>query len=468
MSSVPVVDAPEAVESEVADLLCELIRINTSNPTHAERPAAEWTAERLDEAGVEARIIEASPGRASVIARIASDDPLAAPLLVHGHLDVVPADPAEWSVDPFAGELRDGYVWGRGAVDMKDMDAMMLTLVRRWARTGRKPSRDVVLALVADEEAGGEEGAKYLVREHAELFEGCDAAIGEVGGFSVSLGDQARLYLIQTAEKGLRWLRLRAEGRSGHGSMVHEDNAVTRLAGAVSRIGRHRFPFVVPASLRPLVDEISAVIGAELDVDDPDPWLSQVGGLSRMVGAALSNTANPTTLRAGSTPNVVPSSAEATIDARFLPDEEDRLMATLAELSGDGLEWEPLVRSIAVEAPFEGDLVDAMSAALKAEDPEARPVPYLFSGGTDAKAFSTLGIRCFGFAPLLLPPDLDFASLFHGSDERVPVEGLEFGVRVLDRLLSPAGAVDRSPGAASSELCEASRRTGVSAYRQTK
>jgi len=434
MTEVPT--ASTAAQDEAVTLLSDLVRINTSNPTHPERPAAEWVAAKLDEVGISSQIIEAAPGRASTVARIEGSDPSRSPLLIHGHLDVVPAEASEWSVDPFAGEVRNGYVWGRGTVDMKDMDAMVLALVRDWARTGRKPSRDIVLAFVSDEEAGGREGAHYLVDHHADLFADCTEAISEVGGFSVSLGDTARAYLIQTAEKGINWLRLRASGRPGHGSMVHDDNAVTRLAAAVSRIGAHEFPVVITDTVRATIEGLAELTGTDLDPDDVQTWLPKLGPAARMIGATIRNTANPTMLQAGYKSNVIPSSAEATIDCRFLPGQEQALLDTIDELAGDGVVRETIVQDIAVETGFDGALVDAMSAALRAEDPGAQPLPYMMSGGTDAKSFSTLGMRCFGFSPLLLPADLDFTSLFHGIDERVPVDGLKFGVRVLDRLLS--------------------------------
>ena len=436
MSEHTVVTPSTAAQDEAIELLGELVRINTSNPTHPERPAAEWVAAKLDEVGIASQIIEAAPGRASTVARIEGADPSRAPLLIHGHLDVVPADASEWSVDPFAGEIRDGYLWGRGTVDMKDMDAMVLALVRDWARTGRKPPRDIVLAFVSDEEAGGRQGAHYLVDNHADLFADCTEAISEVGGFSVSLGESARAYLIQTAEKGINWLRLKAKGAPGHGSMVHDDNAVTRLAAAVSRIGTHEFPVVVTDTVRATIEGLAAVSGMDLNPDDVETWLPKLGPAARMIGATIRNTANPTMLEAGYKANVIPSRAEATIDCRFLPGQEDAMLEAIDELLGDGVTREYLVRDIAVETSFDGALVDAMSAALRAEDEGAYPLPYLMSGGTDAKSFSTLGMRCFGFSPLLLPPDLDFMSLFHGIDERVPLDGLRFGVRVLDRLLA--------------------------------
>jgi acetylornithine deacetylase/succinyl-diaminopimelate desuccinylase-like protein len=434
MNALP--EAAVTAQDEVTDLLVDLIRINTSNPTHSERPAAEWVAERLGEVGIASQIIEAAPGRASTIARIEGTDSSRPPLLIHGHLDVVPAEAAEWSVDPFGGEVRDDYVWGRGAIDMKDMDAMTLALVREWARTGRKPPRDIVLAFVSDEEAGGRLGAHYLVDHHADLFADCTEAISEVGGFSVTLNEGSRVYLIQTAEKGINWLRLKASGRPAHGSMVHPDNAVTRLAEAVSRIGTHEWPIVVTDTVRATVEGLAQVTGRDLDVEDTESWLPLLGSAARIIGATIRNTANPTMLEAGYKANVIPSSAEATVDARFLPGAEEQLLETLDGLLGEGVEREFIVRDIAVETGFDGALVHAMSAALRAEDPDGHPLPYLMFGGTDAKSFSTLGIRCFGFSPLLLPADLDFTALFHGIDERVPVEGLKFGVRVLDRLLA--------------------------------
>jgi acetylornithine deacetylase/succinyl-diaminopimelate desuccinylase-like protein len=421
---------------EVVVLLGDLIRINTSNPTHPERPAAEWAAERLAEVDIDAQIFESEPGRSSVVARVSGTDPTRPPLLIHGHLDVVPADAAEWTVHPFSGEVRDGCVWGRGAIDMKDMNAMTLAVLRNWARRDQRPPRDIVLAFVADEESGGAHGAHWLVDNYPELFADCSEAISEVGGYSYSIGNDLRLYPIETAEKGINWLRLRATGTPSHGSMLHDDNAVTRLAAAVSRIGAHEFPVVVTDTVRRFLEELADLSGLPIDPDNPEPSLRMLGSAARVIGSTIRNTANPTMLSAGYKANVIPRTAEATIDARFLPGHEEELLETLDELIGEGIDRETLVRDIAVETSFDGAVVDAMAEALRSEDPGARPVPYLMSGGTDAKSFSTLGIRCFGFVPLRLPPDLDFVTMWHGIDERVPIDGLRFGVRVLDRFLS--------------------------------
>jgi len=426
--------------SDVVDLCRDLIRIDTTNTgdlatSAGERTAAEYVAGVLAQAGVEPTILEPARGRTSVMGRIAGRDPSRGALLVHGHLDVVPADASEWSVHPFSGEIRDGYIWGRGAVDMKDFDAMVLATVRQWHEQGVAPERDIVLAFTADEEAGGDYGAHFLVREHADLFEGCTEAIGEVGGFSVSVGQDLRLYLIQTAEKGIDWLRLHVTGRPGHGSFLHDDNAITALCEAVARLGRHRFPIEVTPTVRAFLEHMSEVLGVELDPNDPETAIAKLGPVASMVGATLRNTANPTRLAAGYKDNVIPGRASATIDCRTLPGSDAGFFDKLREVIGDQFQIESIHHQAPLETTFDGPLVDAMAAALRAEDAGARPVPYMLSGGTDAKAFATLGMRCFGFAPLKLPADLNFAALFHGIDERVPVEGLEFGVRVLDRLL---------------------------------
>ncbi|HEX2902295.1 MAG TPA: M20/M25/M40 family metallo-hydrolase [Jatrophihabitans sp.] len=433
MTATPAVS--DQAGDEVVTLLSELIQINTSNPTHPERPAAEWVAQRLDEIGVASTILESEPGRASLVARISGSNPERKPLLIHGHLDVVPADADEWSVDPFGGEVKDGYVWGRGAVDMKDMDAMVLAVLRDWHRNGVQPERDIVLAFVADEEAGGTYGAHYLVDTHPDLFADCTEAISEVGGYSMTVKNDLRLYLIQTAEKGIAWLKLRAENRPGHGSMIHPDNAVTELARAVTRIGDYRFPIHLTPTMQEFLTTIASVTGLPIDLDDPESALKHFGSAARMLGATLRNTANPTMLTAGYKANVIPSTAEATIDCRFLPGYEEELYDTIDRLIGEHVSRETITGDIAVETSFDGEIVDAMAAAVKAEDPSGVLVPYPMSGGTDAKSFSLLGIRNFGFSPLLLPPELDFTALFHGIDERVPVPALQFGVRVLDRFL---------------------------------
>ncbi|MFF8907500.1 M20/M25/M40 family metallo-hydrolase [Streptomyces olivaceoviridis] len=426
-------------EDEVVDLCRELIRFDTSNyGDHSgpgERKAAEWVAEKLAEVGLEPKIYESHPGRASTVARIEGEDPSRPALLIHGHLDVVPANAVDWTHHPFSGEIADGCVWGRGAVDMKDMDAMTLAVVRDRLRGGRRPPRDIVVAFLADEEAGGTYGARYLVDHHPELFEGVTEAISEVGGFSFTVDEQRRLYLIQTAEKGMHWMKLTVAGTAGHGSMIHRDNAITELSEAVARVGRHTFPVRVTKTTRAFLDELGDALGTELDPEDMESTLAKLGGIAKLIGATLSNTANPTQLTAGYKVNVIPGEATAHIDGRFLPGHEEEFLADLDRLLGPRVRREDVHADKAVETTFDGALVEAMQAALLAEDPTAKAIPYMLSGGTDAKSFDDLGIRGFGFAPLKLPPELDFAGMFHGVDERVPVDGLQFGVRVLDRFI---------------------------------
>jgi acetylornithine deacetylase/succinyl-diaminopimelate desuccinylase-like protein len=431
----------EMAEREVIEMTRDLIRIDSTNTgdadtTAGEQSAAEYVAARLSEVGIEPVLLASAPGRVSVVARFEGTDPGAPALVLHGHLDVVPADAAQWSVHPLSGELQDGYLWGRGAVDMKNMVAMILATIRLRARQNRRPRRDLVLAFFADEESGGNFGARWVMQHHPDLFEQCTEAVGEVGGFSVSLDSQRRLYLIETAEKGMSWLRLVAHGTPGHGAMAHPDNPVTRIAAAVSRIGEHPFPLILTDAVRGLLTEVADALGVAFEPDRPEELIARLGPISRLLTATLRDTANATVLRAGSKINIVPGEAEALVDARALPGREEAFEQELIRLAGPDVDVEWLVRLPGVETSFDGDLRDAMVAALRAEDPGALPVPYLLPAATDAKALSLLGIRCFGFAPLRLPGDLDFSALFHGVDERVPVDALRFGVRVLDRFLS--------------------------------
>jgi acetylornithine deacetylase/succinyl-diaminopimelate desuccinylase-like protein len=429
-----------AAEDEVVELCRDLIRIDTSNYGDSsgpgERKAAEYVAEKLAEVGLEPQMFESEPGRTTVVARWGGEDPSRPGLVLHGHLDVVPAQAADWQVDPFAAEVRDDCVWGRGAVDMKDMDAMILAVVRQWAREGRRPPRDVVLAFLADEEAGGVLGSKWIVANHPELFEGCTEAVSEVGGFSMTVGEDRRLYVVETAQKGMAWLRLTATGRAGHGSMVNHENAVTALAAAVARIGAYDWPTRLVPTVRTFLERVGEELGIPLDPDRPEELVARIGPIGAIVGATLRHTAAPTMLEAGYKVNVVPQTATAYVDGRFLPGLEDEFFATIDELLGPDVRREQVVHDVALETSFDGDLVEAMTAAIVAEDPGAGTVPYCLSAGTDNKAFSRLGIRGFGFAPLRLPADLDFPALFHGVDERVPLDGLRFGARVLGRFLA--------------------------------
>jgi len=428
--------------AEVVDLCRDLIRIDTTNPGDGsgpgERAAAEHVAALLDEVGIESELFEGVAGRTNVVARWGgSSGTTRDQLLLHGHLDVVPAEADDWKVHPFSGEVQDGYLWGRGAVDMKDFDAMLLSLVRARARAGAVPERPITLCFTADEEAGGHEGAQQIVEKRPDLIEGCTEGIGEVGGFSATVRGK-RLYLVEAAEKGMAWMRLTATGHAGHGSMRHPDNAVTALTTAVARLGAHEWPVRLTPSMQVLLASVGELAGVEATPENAEDLVQEFGSAARMLGAVIKNTTNPTMLSAGYKVNVVPGEATAHVDGRFLPGYEDEFFDTLAELVGDRISIEWVSKQNGLETTFDGDLVDAMTSSLLEEDPDAVVAPYLMSGGTDAKHWDKRGIRCFGFAPLRLPDDLDFTALFHGVDERVPTDALEFGARVLDRFLDRA------------------------------
>jgi acetylornithine deacetylase/succinyl-diaminopimelate desuccinylase-like protein len=426
---------------EVVRFTSDLIRIDTTNRGGGdcrERPAAEYTAALLAEAGIEPTLLERTPGRTNVVARIEGTDPSADALLVHGHLDVVPAEAADWRVHPLSGEVRDGVVWGRGAIDMKNTDATVLAVVRAWARQGVRPRRDLVLAFTADEEASAEDGAGFLADRHAELFEGCTEAVGESGAYTFHDGAGRQLYPIAAGERGTAWLKLTARGRAGHGSKVNRDNAVTRLAAALARIGEHTWPLRLTPTVRAALTELTALYGIETSLDDVDTVLEKLGPAAALVEATVRNSANPTMVEAGYKVNVIPAEAVAHVDGRYHPGGEDELRATIDELTGPGVDWEYHHREVALQAPVDSPTFARMRAAVAEFAPEGHVVPYCMSGGTDAKQFSRLGITGYGFAPLKLPEGFDHQALFHGVDERVPVEALHFGVHVLDRFLRTA------------------------------
>jgi acetylornithine deacetylase/succinyl-diaminopimelate desuccinylase-like protein len=416
----------------------DLIRFDTTNygegRSNGETEAAEYMADLLAKAGLKPQLFEGAPGRTSVVARVKGRDSSKGALVVHGHLDVVPADPANWTVDPFGGVIKDGLLWGRGAVDMKNMDAMIMASLQDILGSGREPERDLVVAFLADEEAGGILGSHYLVQNHPELFEGATEAISEVGGYSIDL-DGTRAYLLQTGEKALVWAKLIARGTAGHGSQVNRDNAVTRLAGAVARIGSQEWPVHLTDTTSALLERVAGILGKDQQRFSPDEIAIATGTASKFIAATLRTTTNPTLLQAGYKHNVIPDTAEALVDIRVLPGHEDEVLERVRELAGEGVEVVVLHQDVGLENAFDGPLVDAMVEKLHIHDPEAEVLPYLLSGGTDNKALSLLGITGYGFAPLQLPTSLDFPAMFHGVDERVPLDALVFGKRVLTDLL---------------------------------
>ena len=447
--------------TECVEHLRALIRIPSVNPpgasdgaagrdsTGSETAAAAYCAEVLTSAGIAAQVLETLPGRGSCFARLpATIDTAEPPLVLLSHLDVVPVDAESWSHDPFGGELVDGVIWGRGAVDMKDMVAMELGVMLALARFGGERSRDVIFAAVADEEAGGVFGAGHWVSVRPDLFADASgrpaaAALNEVGGYSMTIGGR-RIYGIQVAEKGIAWTRLRSSGTTGHGSMPHPDNAALKLAEAVTRLAASPFP----ARVTPVVDAFLAALGlsdvadsirtgdeaaalAALDARVEDPVLR------RSLLAMLRDTVTTTMIQVGKKMNVIPGSGEAQVDVRTLPGtDQEALLAELQATVGDLAQVETVITLPAVEAPGDAAIVDLMRNALLAADPDASAAPMMITPGTDAKALATIGIPTYGFAPLKLEADEPFLSLFHGHDERVPVSALAFGLPVLHEVVS--------------------------------
>ena len=426
------------LEEDVVKLCQELIQIPSVNYGEGkgdEKAAAEYVVAKMKEVGIESKIYESAPNRCSVVARIEGRDKSKPGLVVNGHLDVVPANAADWSVDPFSGAIKDGCIWGRGAVDMKNMDAMILAVIRLWAKHNYQPERTIVIVFFADEEAGGIYGSRWMAEKHPEVFAGCSETVSEVGGFSLTLLSGKRVYAIEASQKGIEWMRLTAEGVAGHGSMVNNANAVTRLSEAIAKIGNYTWPQRITKTSDLFFQKISEISGKPYDKNNLQPLIDEVGPMGKMIGATLCNTTNPTMLEAGYKANVIPQSASAVVDGRTLPGYEKELLDTVRSLVGEHVKVESLVSDIPLEVEFGGPLVDAMIAAIKSEDPDGIPIPYLLSGGTDNKALAKLGIVGYGFSPLKLPPDLDFTGLFHGIDERVPVDSLQFGARTLFHFL---------------------------------
>jgi acetylornithine deacetylase/succinyl-diaminopimelate desuccinylase-like protein len=426
--------APEL--PEVAAVARDLIRFDTTNHgggrAAGEREAAEYVGAYLRDLGLRPEFYEPIDRRTNVMARVPGRNRDKPALVLHGHLDVVPAIAEDWSVDPFEGVVRDGMLWGRGAVDMKDMDAMILTAVGDIVRAGDAPERDLVLAFFADEENGGVEGSALVVEDRPEWFDGATEAISEVGGYSVAVGER-RAYLLQVGEKALVWIRLVARGRAAHGSSFHGDNAVTKLAAAVAAIGRTEWPVALTDTTREMVQRLGDLTGR--GSEDPDSVAAAAGAASPFLRSTLRTTTNPTGLTAGYKHNVIPDRAEALIDVRVLPGTEDEALADIRRIVGPDVEVQVVHQDIGLEVPFAGDLVDAMVSALGRHDPGIPVIPYLMGGGTDNKALASLGIAGYGFAPLRLPAELDFTGMFHGVDERVPIDALVFGQQVLTDLL---------------------------------
>ena len=424
------------------ELLRRLIRVPTVNPPGNERPAAELVAEMLLAAGLEPTIVESEPGRANLVVRYRGTGELP-PVLLNAHLDVVEADESDWTHAPFSADLADGCIWGRGAVDMKNMVSMSACVMTLLARHKPRLKRDVIFAAVADEETGSSKGAHFLVSEHPDLVR-AEYALGEVGGFSLHMMGRV-FYPIQVAEKGQVWLRARFEGEAGHGSIPRVDSAVIRAAEAIVRVGRSRLPFHPTDVVERFLRELAAGLPHPARFILPrltTPWLAGLlldrviadPSIRRTFGTYLSNTASPTVVRAGAKTNVIPARASFEIDGRTLPGQtQEDFMKEVRRLVGEEAILDVLASQPPVVTPVDTPMYRCLSDVVRERDPGAIPIPALIPGFTDAKAYDRLGTRYYGFSPVrfALTDNISFAALYHGKNERIPEEGLRWGLRTL-------------------------------------
>lgn len=424
---------------EVTGLLQDLLRLDTTNPPGNEIIAAEYIAERLREVGIEPTVLESAPGRGNVVGRLKGNG-AAPPLLLMGHVDVVPAEPAKWQRPPFSGDLADGYIWGRGALDMKNIVAVHLMIMRLLARAAVPLRRDVIFMANADEEVGGKMGAGWMVDNHADLIR-AEYAINEGGGMEMRIGG-ASFYTVQTAEKGTARFSMRAYGPPGHASVPRPDNAVTRLCEAVAALGRSQLPLRPTATFEAMLDSIAEVFpalgpakAALLAPATSSATLAQLplpDDLRLMFAAMLHNTASPTILDAGTKINVIPSVAEAQVDGRTIPGSSGAdLLAEVRAVVGDDIELEGHDDSPALEAGLDSPLYDTIVEVMRERWPEARPLPLLVPGATDAKHVTRLGTKVYGFSPLRNEPGVDSFALIHSHNERISVNNLLFSTQVI-------------------------------------
>jgi len=429
-----------SLSDETVRHLQALIRLDTTNPPGHEILAADYLATQLRTEGFEPIVLESAPGRGNLVVRLKGSGE-GAPLLLYSHIDVVGAEPAHWQHPPFAGEIADGYIWGRGAVDMKGAVAQQLVTLLTLKREGVALKRDVIFAATADEETGATYGMQWLAQQHADLVR-AEYGLSEIGGYNMDFEGKP-VYVIQVAEKGMCWLKLHAKGRPGHGSQPHDDNAVVHVARAVDRLATRGLPYhVCPAAASFLVAAGAAVGGQmgetlnKMAAPETGPAALQTlkgHSLYGYLNAIMHNTVSPTGLAAGYKANVIPGEAEATLDGRSLPGfSTEMVLAEIRDVLGGTFEFELIRDSPPVQTSSDTPLFAKLAAALKRHDPQAvGVVPHMMTGGTDAKYLVNLGVATYGFAPIQLPPDLRFMDLLHGHNERAPIAGLGWGVRVL-------------------------------------
>jgi acetylornithine deacetylase/succinyl-diaminopimelate desuccinylase-like protein len=420
------------------ELLQELIRFDTTNPPGNEGPCIEFLRAHLEDAGCETQLYEKEPGRPNLVSRITGGD--APPLLLQGQVDVVTTTGQSWTHPPFAGRLEDGYLWGRGALDMKAGVAMLVNAFVRAKREGTQLPGDLVLVVLSDEEAGGDLGARFLVEEHPELFEGMRYALGEFGGFTLQVGGK-RFYPIQVAEKQICWLKATIRGPGGHGAMINRGGTVARLGRFLTDLDRKRMPVHVTPVVRETVERMAAelprhqaaLMRSLLKPRLTDQALRLLGSRAGQFEPMLRNTVNATIVRCGAKINVVPSEIELELDGRVLPGfTPEQLIAELHDLAGSEIELEVVRHDPGAAEPDLG-LFDTLAGVIRELDPEGIPVPLLQIGVTDGRFFAQAGVQTYGFLPMQLPPDFAFTKLIHAADERIPVDAVEFGAEAVWR-----------------------------------
>jgi acetylornithine deacetylase/succinyl-diaminopimelate desuccinylase-like protein len=436
---------PSAAYQRPAELLRRLIQFDTTNPPGNEAECISFINGLLAEAGVETTILGQTPERPNLIARLPGRGS-ASPLLLYGHVDVVTTETQQWQHPPFAGDVIDGFVWGRGALDMKGGVAMMLAAFLRAKGEDLKLPGDVILAIVSDEEAGGDFGSKYLVENHADLFDGIQYAIGEFGGFTFYVGKR-RFYPIMIAEKQICWMKATVRGPGGHGSLPVRDAAMAKLSKLLERLDRHRLPVHVTPVARHMIKTMASVtggltgliLGQLINPALTNPLLNTLGERGRNFDPLLHNTVSPTILHGSEKVNVIPSEVSVELDGRLLPGySPDDMIAELKRIAGDDLEIE-VVRYDPGPAEPDTGLFDLLADIMRQADPHGIPVPLLLSGVTDGRFFSRLGIQTYGFLPMALPEDFNFTQTIHAADERIPVESVSFGADAIYELLRRFG-----------------------------
>ena len=427
------------------ELLQNLIRFDTTNPPGNEAACIGYIDDVLTDAGFETMILTRDESRANLVTRLAGQGH-APPLLMYGHVDVVTTEGQEWTHPPFDGTVADGYIWGRGTLDMKGAVAMMMAALMRARAQGLAPPGDVVLAVVSDEEAGGEYGARYLVENHAELFDGIRYAIGEAGGFSFQIGGST-LYPIMVAEKQICWMKATVRGEGGHGSMPAKGQAMAKLAQVLQTLDRRRLPVHVTPPTRQMIEGMASVLPSLqrlllrqlLNPMLTDRILDLMGPMGEIMDPLLHNTVSPTVLQGSTKINVIPSEVSVELDGRLLPGyTADDMVSELRALVGDEVELTVVKHEPGPPEPDMG-LFDTLADILREADPGSTPGPLVLAGVTDARHFSRLGIHTYGFTPMKMPPELDFWRLAHATDERIPVDSMEFGIEAIYKLLQRFG-----------------------------